>query len=122
MRGCCQLSNVLYCFQYWDQKGFCEDLDEGKYSLPIILTLRTIQGQARLLFISTLSARRVQGRLTHEQRQLVLETVKACGALDWTKSILTDLHAHLMGLVERVEVDLGDKNPILRASVELIRI
>ncbi|EXL70638.1 hypothetical protein FOPG_13561 [Fusarium oxysporum f. sp. conglutinans race 2 54008] len=47
--------------RYTDQKGFCEDLDEGKYSLTL---MHALQRDSSGLLANILSMRRFQGKLT----------------------------------------------------------
>ncbi|KAJ3544466.1 hypothetical protein NM208_g878 [Fusarium decemcellulare] len=104
---------------YADQKGFCEDLDEGKYSLPLLHALQSDRGG---LLTNMLSARRTQGRLTVQQKVLILDQMKAGGSLSWTRSLIDDLHEQMMTEIERLERELNKDNPALRKLVKLLKL
>ncbi|KAF5617217.1 geranylgeranyl diphosphate synthase [Fusarium tjaetaba] len=105
--------------QYTDQKGFCEDLDEGKYSLTL---MHALQSDSSGLLTNILSMRRVQGRLTTQQKMLVLEVMKANGSLEWTSALLGMLHTRVLAEIGSLEVSLNRDNPALRALVERLKL
>jgi hypothetical protein len=47
--------------EYVAQKGFAEDLDEGKYSLPLIHTLQSLPRHETIVLRNLLTQRRVAG-------------------------------------------------------------
>ncbi|KAI1656206.1 geranylgeranyl diphosphate synthase [Daldinia decipiens] len=104
---------------YTSQKGFCEDLDEGKYSLILIHALQNDAG--RFLLGSVLSTRRIQGRLTTEQKLLVLDQVRACGSLEWTSSLLNDLLQQTVAEIRRLEKAFDKENYDLRALADMLQ-
>jgi geranylgeranyl pyrophosphate synthase len=106
--------------QYTSQKGFCEDLDEGKYSLPLIHALQT--DPKNLLLNNILSTRRLHGKLTYEQKVFALEQIKACNSLDWTKSVLNNLRSQIAGEIERLEKVFNKNNPEIKALIELLGV
>lgn len=97
----------LVILQYISQKGFCEDLDEGKYSLPLIYVLQTSPRNA--LQENMLLMRGVCGKLMYEQIIFVLEQIKVTSSLDWTKSVLDDLHSLIGAEIEMLD-KVFDKN------------
>ncbi|CZS79475.1 unnamed protein product [Fusarium graminearum] len=101
-----------------NKKGFCDDLDEGKYSLTLIHALQTDPSD---LLINVLSMRRVQGKLTIKQKMLVLEVMKTNGSLDWTSKLLGMLHIRVVAEVDSLEVSMKRDNPALRALVERLK-
>ncbi|CVL00449.1 fusicoccadiene synthase [Fusarium proliferatum] len=104
--------------KYTDQKGFCEDLDEGKYSLTLIHALQTDPSD---LLINVLSMRRVQGKLTTQQKMLVLEVMKTNGSLDWTSKLLGMLHTRVVAEIDSLEISMKRDNPALKALVERLK-
>lgn len=104
--------------KYTDQKGFCEDLDEGKYSLTLIHALQTDPSD---LLINVLSMRRVQGKLTTQQKMLVLEVMKTNGSLDWTSKLLGMLHTRVVAEIDSLEISMKKDNPALKALVERLK-
>ncbi|KAK7417310.1 geranylgeranyl pyrophosphate synthetase [Neonectria magnoliae] len=105
--------------KYTDQKGFCEDLDEGKYSLPL---LHALQHDSTGILTSMLSMRRTQGRLTVQQKVLMLERMEACGSLGWTKSLLGDLDGQILAEIGNLEGETGTGKTTLRRLVELLKL
>ncbi|KAF5638643.1 gibberellin cluster-GGPP-synthase [Fusarium sp. NRRL 25303] len=105
--------------KYTDQKGFCEDLDEGKYSLTLIHALQTDSSD---LLTNILSMRRVQGKLTAQQKMLILEVMKTNGSLDWTSKLLGMLHTRVVAEIESLEVSTKRDNHGLRALVERLKL
>lgn len=106
--------------QYTNQKGFCEDLDEGKYSLPLILALTKSprKGQINSLLVQ----RRVTGSLTYEQKCLILEHVRGSGALEATKTIMDSLANELEGEVDRLGKIFGEENLELKLIQEMLKV
>ncbi|KPM42335.1 hypothetical protein AK830_g4208 [Neonectria ditissima] len=105
---------------YTDQKGFCEDLDEGKYSLPLIHAIQT--DTEGFLLANLLSTRRAQGKLTPQQKMLVLDRIKASGGFEVTRSILSDLHVQVMTEIEGLECGFNKQNGQIRALAERLRL
>lgn len=105
---------------YTNQKGFCEDLDEGKFSLPLIHMLNNSQDNEQAL--SILQERRCKGSMAYETKQLVLEMMKECGSLEYTRGVLKKLECLVEVEIERLEQLTGSKNYVLRLLVERLRI
>lgn len=106
--------------QYTNQKGFCEDLDEGKYSLPLIHTLKA--HPENLLLRNILSTRRAREKLTYEQKVFVLEQIKVSNSLEWTKSILINLHSEVVAEIDTLERAFAKENFEIKALLQLLRI
>ncbi|EPE34883.1 Terpenoid synthase [Glarea lozoyensis ATCC 20868] len=104
---------------YTKQKGFCEDLDEGKYSLPLIHAL--VQTNIKTQIEKVLLERKQQGSMTLEMKKFVLGEMERCGSLAYTKGVAD-------GLVERIEAEIRGiegvrgENWILRLFVEMLRL
>jgi ophiobolin F synthase len=101
-------------------KGFCEDLDEGKFSLPLIHALHHTPYTMELRGI--LQRRRVVGSLTLEQKQIVLEHMKKAGSLDYTRGILQTLHDATEAEITRLEGTFGKPNYELRLLLDVLRV
>ncbi|KAH8777599.1 geranylgeranyl diphosphate synthase [Diaporthe sp. PMI_573] len=105
---------------YTNQKGFCEDLDEGKYSLPLIHAIQN--GHDNMLLNSLLALRRTQGCLTHKQKVIVLEHIKAARGFEWTELILRDTYEQILVDIKSLEKDFGKDNLHLRRLAEGLRV
>lgn len=65
--------------------------------------------------------RRVQGKLTTQQKMLVLEVMKTNGSLDWTSKLLGMLHTRVVAEIDSLEISMKRDNPALRALVERLK-
>lgn len=120
-----QLTNIRY--QYTKQKGFCEDLDEGKYSLPLIHALGSsgTLGAARNGFNnagvirSLLSQRHSGGTLSLDQKKLLLQQIKDAGSLEYTRQALDALQKELKNMATQMGM-YEDAN--LRVLLEVLKV
>jgi geranylgeranyl pyrophosphate synthase len=106
--------------QYTKQKGFCEDLDEGKYSLPLIHALGAEPHNLQLR--SVLIERRVAGHSTTEHKKLVLENLARTKSLEFTAHVMKTLHAETMRTIDKVEKDFGNENFSLRLALSMLSV
>ena len=60
--------------------------------------------------------------MTFEQKQFVLDVIEEREGLDYTRSVLTDLHFRLCAEVRRIESLLDSPNPNMRLLLELLRV
>ncbi|XP_063983127.1 terpene synthase-like [Diachasmimorpha longicaudata] len=91
------------CMQeFQDQKGFAEDLTEGKFSFPIIYA---IQSGPEGKEIMNILSQRTRNR---ETKQRGLSLLQKCGAFTYTRGVLEDVNKKIRDEVER----LGG-NPLL---------
>ncbi|POS74342.1 hypothetical protein DHEL01_v207267 [Diaporthe helianthi] len=105
---------------YRKQKGFCEDLDEGKWSLALIHIFDKQPNHLGLL--NALSTGRKNGGMTLEQKQFVLDVIEEGGGLDYTRSVMKELHSELVAESWRSEAMLGSPNLEMRLLLELLRV
>ena len=106
--------------EYTAHKGFCEDLEEGKYSLPLIHTFHDTAHGMRLRGL--LQRRRFGGKLTREQKELVLEEMKCTGSLGYTLSILQTLQGEVEFKVRSLEQAFGAENFELRVLLSFLKV
>ena len=99
-----------------DQKGFCEDLDEGKLSYPMVYALTKSTANTSVLR-SVMATRARNGSLSREMKLVVLNQLKACGSFDATKEMLAMLHKEVEDLIGMVESTTGCKNWVLRLII-----
>ncbi|KAF2866146.1 isoprenoid synthase domain-containing protein [Massariosphaeria phaeospora] len=105
---------------YTAQKGFCEDLDEGKYSLPLIYTVNNTSDM--MLLSGLLQCRRFGGGLTFEQKVLMLEHIKASGSLDYTLHVLHTLYVEIDTEIGKLERHFGKDNMQLRRLLAMLKV
>ncbi|PGH21525.1 hypothetical protein AJ80_03193 [Polytolypa hystricis UAMH7299] len=112
---------------YAKAKGFAEDLDEGKYSFPLIHCIQTLESEPALAggimqLRAFLVKRRLEGKLSYEAKREVLATMKKTQSLDYTLGILRGLHGELEKEVGKLEAKFGEENFTLRVMLELLKV
>lgn len=112
-----------------DQKGFCDDLDEGKFSFPVVHCLLSPHLSATPGLVSTLELRNIfmsrdrrggQG-LSHEMKLRVLDMLNSAGSLAYCRDVLERLDVDLEAEIAAIESLTGVPNPILRAIAKKLR-
>ena len=112
---------------YAKQKGFAEDLDEGKYSFTLIHCIQTLESEPKLTgdamqSRALLMKRRFDGKLSHEAKREVLATMKKTQSLEYTLGVLRELHGELEKEVGNLEVKFGEANFSLRLMLEMLKV
>lgn len=97
------VANIL---QYRTQKGLCEDLDEGKYSLPIIHALKQLDPVLQGL----LQHRKQCGGMTAEMKYLAMDHLGERGSLLYTEKVLRCLEKALASHLAKLDDAAGLKN------------
>ncbi|KAK2734039.1 hypothetical protein FQN57_001874 [Myotisia sp. PD_48] len=97
--------------EYANQKGFCEDLDEGKISLPLIHCL-TGSDPEQIMIKGILQHKRA-GEMPMELKRLILARMKKGGALNSTYLLLQDMQEDILKELRLLEAEFGSKNPLL---------
>ncbi|KAJ5167656.1 geranylgeranyl diphosphate synthase [Penicillium canariense] len=105
--------------EYTKQKGFCEDLDEGKFSLPVIHMMLSAPSNTVIRNIWTRRLVNNQASLAH--KQAILELLKKWGSLQFTEDALDVLHAQVQKSISDLEDKFGAQNFQLRLIVEMLR-
>jgi ophiobolin F synthase len=102
--------------KYAQQKGFAEDVSEGKMSLPMIhaLSIRPDTTRSRSRLLSILQQRKLGDGLSLEVQKLVQDEIKACGALERTRLTVRELLAKMDTELIKCERETGLKNWTLR--------
>lgn len=112
---------------YAQQKGFAEDLDEGKYSFTLIHCVQTLESEPRfagamMQLRAFLMKRRAEGKLGHEVKREVLATMRKTKSLEYTLGVLRELHAELEKEVRRLEGRFQEENFSLRLMLDLLKV
>lgn len=109
---------------YSEQKGFCEDLDEGKISYCLVMCAQKDKGRADQI----MGIFRQQASLGHPkalQRQIkehILRLLEETGAMEATRGKLTELGKMVDAEIEGLEGIGGVENPLLKLLVEMLRV
>ncbi|GLA39371.1 geranylgeranyl pyrophosphate synthase [Aspergillus niger] len=105
--------------KYQEQKGFAQDLDEGKLSLPLIHLLTQSPNAALIENIQQERAR--HGKLSADLKQLILDEMRDEKILQLTEETLNGLEAKVFRHLERLEVSTGIKNFTFRFLLDRLR-
>ncbi|OAA35624.1 geranylgeranyl pyrophosphate synthase [Beauveria brongniartii RCEF 3172] len=112
---------------YAQQKGFAEDLDEGKYSFALIHCIQTLGSQTKFAqdamhLHALLMKRRVEGKLSVEMKKEILAMMNKAKSLNCTLSLLRQLFDELEREVGILEGKFGRENLSLRVMLEMMRV
>ncbi|KAK6213346.1 geranylgeranyl pyrophosphate synthase [Colletotrichum tabaci] len=116
--------------EYSDLKGFCEDLDEGKMSYPMILVLRQNPEYQDLIMgiFRQQTANAVKGgsaesaRLPHETKRYMLGLLKSSDAMALTLKKLQELEAAMEEKISDLEERFGETNPVMRILLSRLSV
>lgn len=106
---------------YAASKGFCEDLDEGKYSLVLIHALQC-PGPETLQLRAILQERSRKGAMTLEMKKLVREIMGSRGSLGYVRSVLKDMEIAVEKEISRIEEVTGITNYVIRLLFERLKV
>lgn len=112
---------------YAKQKGFAEDLDEGKYSFTLIHCIQTLESDPKfageaMQLRAFLMKRRSEGKLSHEAKREVLATMKKTKSLDYTLGVLGELHGELGKEVGNLEGKFGEEKFSFQMLLEMLKL
>jgi len=111
----------LISAQYTQTKGFCEDLDEGKYSFILIHAL-SANPRIRTLLQSMLIQRRVAGNAPVEHKNLIIKLLHESGSLEYTTKVLASIWNDLEKEICLVEEYTGKANAGLREIISALLV
>ncbi|CAG8639778.1 3057_t:CDS:2 [Rhizophagus irregularis] len=97
--------------KYADNKGFCEDLTEGKFSFPIIHSIHSDPDNRQLINILK------QHTTSIELKQFAIKLMKESGSFDYTKHYLSQTEKKARDEVKR----LGG-NPMLEQLMDFLSV
>jgi ophiobolin F synthase len=113
---------------YAEQKGFCEDLDEGKFSYPLVHFLQHGPVELRAHVISIFRQRPSDGGgqgtwpVTREVKQYVLDLLESAGTFEAVLELMCRMESEIRTEIERVEEAVGESNPMLRLVIERLSV
>jgi geranylgeranyl diphosphate synthase, type III len=90
----------LTSFNYWQEKGLCSDIDEGKFTYPIILAMSDINCYDELYEIITSNERYDQ-----KNKLRALDLIQTSGALSRTRSELDEIKEELILIGTKISND-----------------
>lgn len=111
----------LVSSNYTASKGFCEDLDEGKYSLALIHALQ-YPGPETLQLRAILQERSRKGAMALEMKKLVREIIERRRSLEYVHSVLKGMESAVEKEFLRIEEATGITNYVIRLLFERLRV
>jgi geranylgeranyl pyrophosphate synthase len=106
--------------EYTSQRGFCQDLDEGKPSFPFIRACHTLKDNAVLT--EWLNMLRSGSGASIEAKRYILTRIEESGSLEYTQDVLGLLLQDLEGMLRDMEFMTGQENWILRSMLVQLQI
>ncbi|KAI9799735.1 MAG: geranylgeranyl pyrophosphate synthetase [Piccolia ochrophora] len=97
----------LFSTQYTQNKGLCEDLTEGKFSFPIIHSIRSNPGNLQLLNILK------QRTKDDEVKRYAVTYMESTGSFDYTRKVLGGLMERAKDLVKVVDDGKGEDSEVM---------
>ncbi len=111
---------------YATQKGLCEDLDEGKFSYPIVYCLSNhpeYRGHILGVFRQRPTAATSTALpLSKECKAHLTACLRKCGAFEKTLDCLRDVERELELEIDRLEQLAGEANPMLRLCLAKLSV
>ncbi|KAI9774496.1 MAG: hypothetical protein M1839_001684 [Geoglossum umbratile] len=111
---------------YTSQKGFCEDLDEGKFSYPIVYCMAhrpEFRDQIIGVFRQNAGGRRATTvGLLKETKMHILRCLRKSGSFEATMNLLEGLEGEIEKEIGRLEETMGETNPMLRLLIKRLSI
>ena len=87
--------------EYTDNKGLCEDLTEGKFSFPIIHSIRSNPQNRQLINI-------LKQKTTDDGvKKYAVKYMESTGSFEYCRAILRDLREKALMMVEEVDEGTG---------------
>ncbi|OBT87521.1 hypothetical protein VE02_03757 [Pseudogymnoascus sp. 03VT05] len=105
--------------EYTEQKGFCEDLDEGKLSYPVVLTCNS-DPTARTIILGIFRRKDTGTPLPRSVKMQILGLIQKAGALAKTWQLVQQLAKEVEDTLSALETTLGEQNPSLRLIAKLL--
>ncbi|PYH40159.1 bifunctional terpene synthase/polyprenyl synthetase family protein [Aspergillus saccharolyticus JOP 1030-1] len=106
--------------EYTSQKGFCEDLDEGKFSFPLIHLLHAQPDNKHLREVLQLGSPR--RTISIAQKQEVVGLLQRSGSMEYTGRTLRAIMGEIQRGMDRVELETGCVNWVLRFLVSKLEV
>lgn len=83
--------------EYTGNKGLCEDLTEGKFSFPIIHSIRTNPQNRQLINILK------QKTTDDEVKKYAVKHMESTGSFEYCRKILRDLHEKALAMIDAID-------------------
>ena len=109
--------------EYSEQKGFCEDIDEGKFSFPIVHLLEENPKYENLI-LGIFRQRQVAGAipLALESKIQILECLERTGTFEATWQLLQDFEQRIEKEIEVLESLSRETNPVMHLLLKTLSV
>ena len=87
--------------EYTDNKGLCEDLTEGKFSFPVIHSIRSNPQNRQLINILK------QKTTDDEVKKYAVKYMESTGSFEYCKLVLRDLKEKAMVMIDEIDEGMG---------------
>ena len=87
---------------YTETKGVCEDLTEGKFSFPIIHSIRSDPSNLQLMNILK------QKTTDMEVKKYAVRYMEKTGSFEYCRMVLGELHAQAIRMCEELDPERGE--------------
>ncbi|RDW62483.1 geranylgeranyl pyrophosphate synthase [Coleophoma crateriformis] len=110
--------------EYTTQKGWCEDLDEGKFSYPIIHCLHNAKSSCRDRIIGLFRQRILSpgSSMQIESKIQIIELLREAGTLDACWEMLNTLEDEIEAEIKKLESITTEPNPMMHLLLKLLSI
>ncbi|CAI7565874.1 unnamed protein product [Penicillium glandicola] len=108
--------------EYSKQKGFCEDLDEGKLSYPIVKCCQKSEEIKNIILGIFRQTRMTNSKMMIESKLQVLDLMSSVTALEDTFDYLQQLKQEIEQDIRDIEVLAGESNPELLLLVKVLGV
>ncbi|OOF90617.1 hypothetical protein ASPCADRAFT_59057 [Aspergillus carbonarius ITEM 5010] len=105
--------------KYQKEKGFAQDLDEGKFSLPLIHVMT--HSPNSVLLQNILCERARNSGLSDDLKKLILDEMQEQGSLEFTEETLHSLEGKIERQLQKIEISTGINNYIFRFLLDRLR-
>jgi geranylgeranyl pyrophosphate synthase len=104
--------------EYSKQKGFCEDLNEGKLSFPVVKCCDSSPINRKIIL--GIFRQNQYGSLPAESKSQILKLMKESGALMFTWKYIQTLESEVDSEIKYIETMTGEVNPTLRLLFKML--
>ncbi|KAJ5202050.1 uncharacterized protein N7498_006713 [Penicillium cinerascens] len=101
--------------EYTSEKGFCEDLDEGKFSFPLVHAWNCQPPD--LILRGILQERKASGFLSVPHKKIILDRLRKAGSMDHTLKTLKKLESEINRTQANIENQAGCENWVMRLLI-----
>lgn len=92
--------------EYTENKGLCEDLTEGKFSFPLIHSIRSNPQNRQLINILK------QKTTDEEVKKYAVKYMESTGSFEYCRVILRGMHEKAMAMVDDIDEGKGQGSGI----------